>query len=228
MSRRAGGQQFIPRPDAWRAGADAPWSRAPVQAITVAEVAAAIVRRPAPPEPLSPFADHRPSAVMLVLADGDDGAEVLLTRRSMNLSSHRGEVSFPGGRVEPGETYEQAALRETLEEVDLPSERIQVVGRLDSLSTLVSQSFIVPVVGSIDGNPDARPPLRAAAGEVDRIFWVPLTDLARADTYREEWWGTPPDDRAIHFFELDDETVWGATARVLRQLLELTFEAGDE
>lgn len=160
---------------------------------------------------------------MLVLGDGDQGAEVLLTRRSMSLSSHRGEVSFPGGRVDEGETYEQAALRETLEEVDLPTDRIHLVGRLDSLSTLVSQSFIVPVVGSIEGDVDARPPLRAATDEVDRIFWVPLVDLARADTYREEWWGTPPDDRSIHFFELDDETVWGATARVLRQLLDLTF-----
>ncbi len=164
---------------------------------------------------------------MIVVADGDVGAEVLLTRRSMHVTTHRGDVSFPGGRVEPGETYEQAALRETAEEVALPSDRIRVVGRLDSLSTIVSQSFIVPVVGVIDGQADARPPLRAAADEVDRIFWVPLTDLARADTYREEWWGTPPLDRAMHFFELDDETVWGATARVLRQLLELTFDALD-
>ena len=55
--------------------------------------------------------------------------------------------------------------------------------------------------------------------EVDEVFWVPLSELTRADTYREERWGTGPDEHPIFFFELERETVWGATARVLRQLL---------
>jgi hypothetical protein len=52
-------------------------------------------------------------------------------------------------------------------------------------------------------------------------MWVPLAELASSDTYREEWWGAPPTDRPIFFFDLDDETIWGATARMLHQLLRL-------
>ena len=65
------------------------------------------------------FDGAKHSAVLAVLADGPHGAEVLLTRRSMDMTNHRGEVSFPGGRLDPGETYEQAALREAHEEVGL-------------------------------------------------------------------------------------------------------------
>jgi hypothetical protein len=61
--------------------------------------------------------------------------------------------------------------------------------------------------------------LHPAPDEVERILWVPLAELARPDTYREEWWGTPPLDRPLYFFELDDETIWGATGRMLHQLL---------
>ncbi len=132
---------------------------------------------------------------------------MLLTRRSMGLRNHRGEISFPGGRLDEGETYEQAALREAFEEVALPPASVDVVGRLLPLSTVVSLSYIVPVVAVLGTDPELRP----AAAEVDRIFWEPLADLLVDGTYREERWGTPPLDRPIFFFELDDETVWGAT-----------------
>jgi len=163
------------------------------------------------------FPGARPSAVLIALRDGPHGAEVLLTRRSMNLRNHRGEISFPGGRLDEGETYEEAALREAHEEVALPPGSVDVVGRLLPLSTVVSLSYIVPVVGVLRDDP----PLHPAAAEVDRLFWEPLADLLVDGTYREERWGTPPLDRPIYFFELDDETVWGATARMLHQLLRV-------
>ena len=155
--------------------------------------------------------------MLVALRDGGHGAEVLLTRRSMSLRTHRGEISFPGGRADPGETYEQAALREAHEEVALPPSSIDLVGRLHPLSTVVSLSFIVPVVGVMRDAPE----LRAAVAEVDRILWVSLADLATDGTFREERWGAPPLDRPVFFFDLDDETVWGATARVLHQLLRV-------
>jgi 8-oxo-dGTP pyrophosphatase MutT (NUDIX family) len=135
----------------------------------------------------------------------------------MHLRNHRGEISFPGGRMEPGETPADAALREAWEEVALNPAGVTVHGQLDHMSTVVSQSYIVPVVASVT----ERPSLVAHPGEVDRIMWVPLAELASSDTYREEWWGTPPTDRPIFFFDLDDETIWGATARMLHQLLRL-------
>jgi 8-oxo-dGTP pyrophosphatase MutT (NUDIX family) len=162
----------------------------------------------------------RISAVLVVLADGPDGAEVLLTRRSETLTSHRGEISFPGGRVDAGETYEAAALREAHEEVALDPAVVRLGGRLDPISTMASRSFIVPVVGSVGSLPDLTP----AEYEVDRIMWVPLAELTRVDTFREEIWPVfEQGHRPMFFFELDDETIWGATARMLHQLLRVAL-----
>ena len=216
--RRAGGRQRIPRPADWREGARAPWvgQRADLSAAAVAaEVAAADRDRTDFSNP--PFPGARLSAVLIALVDGPDGAEVLLTRRSMALRNHRGEISFPGGRVDAGETVDQAALREAFEEVALDPAAVRLVGHLEPISTVVSLSHIVPVVGVLA----ARPGLHPSEAEVDRVLWVPLAELLRDGTYREEHWGTPPTDRPIHFFELDDETVWGATARLLHQLLRV-------
>lgn len=166
------------------------------------------------------FDDSRPAAVLIALFDGEHGAEVVLTRRSTRLSHHRGEISFPGGRLDTGETVVDAALREAHEEVDLRPELVTVCGELDHLNTMVSRSYIVPLVARLA----ARPTLQANPAEVERVLFVPLADLVRPDTHREERWGVPPDDFAIQFFELDDETIWGATGRMLYQLLCLAFD----
>jgi 8-oxo-dGTP pyrophosphatase MutT (NUDIX family) len=147
------------------------------------------------------------------------GAEVLLTKRSEELRNHRGEISFPGGRIDPGETPVEAALREADEEVGLASPLVTVQGHLSHLSTVVSRSYIVPVVGTLQQRPELVPHDR----EVARILWVPLAELVHPASYREEWWGTPPLDRRMHFFELADETVWGATAFMLYELLNIVY-----
>jgi 8-oxo-dGTP pyrophosphatase MutT (NUDIX family) len=164
-----------------------------------------------------PFPGARSSAVLVLLHQGDDGAEVLFTRRPMHMRSHRGEISFPGGGMDEGETPEQTALREAWEEVALRPELVTIHGQLDHMSTVARQSYIVPVVGTVA----ERPQLRPQPDEVDRILWVSIADLLRPGTYREELWGAAPLERPIYFFELDDETVWGATARMLHQLLRL-------
>lgn len=165
------------------------------------------------------FPGARHSAVLVTLADGGRGPEVLLTRRSWAMRSHRGEVSFPGGRTDPGETPEQAALREAHEEVGLDPAAVTVRGELEHLNTVVSRSYIVPKVGTV-----VEPfPLTAQTMEVDRVMWVPLAEFTRPDTYRAEVWGVGPTDRVLHFFELDDETVWGATAHMLVDLLTRTL-----
>ncbi len=214
---RRGGDQRIPRPPGWRQGDAAPWLDA-VGRFSAADVVAAVARRPYSDDAV-PADSLRPSAVLVVVADGDHGAEVLLTRRSESLNSHRGEISFPGGRVDAGETFEAAALREAHEEVALSPAAVRLGGRLDPISTMVTRSFIVPVVGTVE----QRPSLRPAADEVDRIIWVPLVDLTRADTFREEIWPFNGEPRPMFFFELDDETIWGATARLLHQLLRVTL-----
>ena len=211
--RRRGGSQFIPRPPVWSEHEEPPW--ADHASWTVDELVAPV---PTESGPLVPsFPDARVSAVLIALADGPTGAEVLLTRRSMEMRNDRGEISFPGGRLDPGETPVDTALREAYEEVGLDPSSPTIVGELEHLNTIVSRSYIVPVVSRLD----ERPRLEPLTMEVDRVMWTPIAELTRPGTYREERWGTPPMDRPLHFFELDDETVWGATARMLVDLLLL-------
>ena len=184
---------------------------------TAADIAAAVSVVAPPSAVQADFADARPSAVLVVLADGLSGAEVLLTRRAQHLSSHGGEVCFPGGRLDDGETYVAAALREAHEEVGLDPNAVRVVGQLNPIGTWVSRSWIVPIVARVD----APLALVGRTAEVDRVMWVPLHDLTRPGTFREEWWHTAVGERPIYFFELDDETVWGATARMLHELLRV-------
>src|SRR6266508_54409 len=131
------------------------------------------------------------------------------------MRNHSGEVSFPGGRLDPGETPTEGALREANEEVGLDPASVDVIGELDHVATVVSRSHVVPIVGRVEG----QLPLAPASMEVVRVFWVPLADLVRTDTYRVERWHFPPTERLLYFFELDDETVWGLTAFILTDLL---------
>jgi 8-oxo-dGTP pyrophosphatase MutT (NUDIX family) len=205
------GQQIIPRPPIWSLGPAAPWRVG--AAPTLAQVLRVV---PDVTRPLLPaFGDSRHSAVLVLLTDVGDGPELLLTRRSWEMRSHRGEVSFPGGRMDPGETALDTALREAHEEVGLEPELVTVCGELPHLDTAVTRSYIVPKVGTVTERLD----LRAQTSEVERVLWVPLVEFTREGVYRSEQWGEPPLDRMLHFFELEDETVWGATARIIADLL---------
>lgn len=211
--RRPGGAQQIPRPPEFSEHYETPWALG--SAWTSEQLLGPVPRRSNPMLPSIP--DAKLSAVLLLLADGPQGAEVLLTRRSMEMNNHKGEISFPGGRVDPGETAIEAALREAHEEVGLDPHLPTVVGELEHLNTIVSKSYIVPVVARLDV--PERPRLEPQTMEADRVMWTPISELTRPATYRLEQWGDVP--IPLHFFELDDETVWGATARMLFDLLTL-------
>lgn len=213
VERRAGGNQKIPRPSNTVEEYDAPWATG--AAWSMDELTRPVVETSAPMLP--PFPDARNSAVLLLLADGPDGAEVLLTRRSREMRNHKGEISFPGGRCDPGETPVETALREAHEEVGLEPDRAMVVGELGHLSTIVSKSYIVPIVATLEERVELEPQTM----EADRVMWTPIADLTRPGTYHRERWGLKPLDRPLHFFHLDDETVWGATAHMLVELLSL-------
>ncbi len=163
-----------------------------------------------------PGFDARPAAVLCALFDDHGHAAVVLTRRSAMLRSHTGEVSFPGGRLDPGETPLAAALREAEEEVGLDPGGVEIVGTLRPLSTSSSSSLITPFVGVLPG----RPQLRPNAAEVARVFTVTLGELVAPGTYHEEIWEREGGAFGVHFFEVLGETVWGATARMLRDLLD--------
>jgi 8-oxo-dGTP pyrophosphatase MutT (NUDIX family) len=174
----------------------------------------------AAPEPrrLDTEVPPRPSAVLVPLYDHDGEAWVVLTRRAAHMRSHSGEVSFPGGGQEPGDVDLVAtALREAQEETGLHPGSVEIIGELDHLATVTSRSFIVPFVGVLL----ARPELTPHADEVAAILHVPLSELLAEEVFREERWGTEAMHRPIVFFELVGDTVWGATAAMLRQLLGL-------
>lgn len=154
------------------------------------------------------------SAVLVPLYE-EGGLHVVLTRRSWHLRTHRGEVAFPGGRSEPGEDPTTTALREADEEVDLSPSVVEPLGELDHLTTVTRRAYIVPVVGLLEGRPELRP----SDAEVDAVLHVSVEELLAEGVYREERWGTDELNRPVYFFELEGDTVWGATAAMLRQLL---------
>jgi 8-oxo-dGTP pyrophosphatase MutT (NUDIX family) len=156
--------------------------------------------------------------VLVPLFELDGEARVILTRRAAHLRSHTGEVSFPGGRIDAGETALDAALREAAEEVGLEVSEAAVIGQLAPIATLSASSSITPFVALLDG----RPTLRANPAEVERAFDVAVAELLADGVFREEWWRLPDaGERPMYFFDLADDIVWGATARMLYELLEL-------
>ena len=172
------------------------------------------------PQLQKPQVMARPSAVLIGLFQSARGVEVILTRRSHQLTNHRGEISFPGGRLDEGETVISAALREMQEEIGINPSEARVVAELSAISTVVSNSHIVPIVARFDRKPKMQP----MNSEVDRVFTVPLGELIRNDTYSQEHWKFPGRELQITLFYLDDETIWGATARMLLQVLNLTLK----
>lgn len=175
-----------------------------------------------------PSRDGRPAAVLCLLFEESGETNVVLTRRSSHLRAHGGEVSFPGGRLRSGELPLHAALRETNEEIGLDTTTVEVIGELAPLTTLRSSALVYCFVGTFPGPGRDGQVLRPDASEVDRIFWVPLARLAEDGVFHEELWparpsggagAEPPQYRAVPFFVLEDDIVWGATARLLTELV---------
>lgn len=159
----------------------------------------------------------RESAVLAPLFEESGEAHVVLTRRASTLRAHRSEVCFPGGRVDPDETLAGAALREAWEEVGLDPLGVDIIGSLTPLTTMSSGALIHPFVGLLD----ARPVLAANPAEVELVFDVTLADLLAEGVHHSELWGVEGGARELHFFELPHDIVWGATARMLCELLDL-------
>jgi 8-oxo-dGTP pyrophosphatase MutT (NUDIX family) len=210
----------IPRPTDFRAGGPPPWAGLDEvqRCVDLGRARACLTGRVGKPADVE-NPDDRVSAVLVPLFEDEGELRIVLTLRNANLRSHAGQVSFPGGRLEPGEDPVTAALREAHEETALDPGCVEVIGELDHLRTIVSNSFIVPVVGVLSG----RQQLRPNPSEVDRIFDVSTSELLADGVYREEHWGVPNLDRAVSFFEVEGETVWGATGTMLKNLLLLSL-----
>jgi 8-oxo-dGTP pyrophosphatase MutT (NUDIX family) len=171
------------------------------------------------------------AAVLGLLFEEAGETRLVFTRRSTSLRAHRGEISFPGGRIDSGEDPPAAALREAYEEVGLDPATVTTMGWIHPVMTMVSASVIMPILGTVA----ARPQLVASPAEVERVFDVALADLADPDVFHEERWsipgrtipGSPDNSFAVWFFEVEGEMIWGATARMVQELLSVVLSPGE-
>ena len=170
------------------------------------------------PEYLQTEGALRPAAVLVPLFEKDGAAHVLLTRRRADLRRHAGQISFPGGRIDEGdESTLSAALREAQEEVGLDPRRVEVLGELSEQLVVVTGFRLTPWVGRVP----YPYPFAPHPGEVEEILEVPLDLLARPGAHRTETREAFGMLHEVHFFSLGRDTVWGATARVLSELLAI-------
>ena len=159
----------------------------------------------------------RHAAGLLLLFPEHDDAQVVLTVRADSLGRHSGQVSLPGGVVDPGETLEQAALREAHEEIALRIDAVRVLGALTSIDIPVSGFRLHPIVAATA----ARPALAPADGEVARILYVALADLLDGARVRRVPRTRDGVAMTVPAFHIDGAEIWGATAMVLAEFLTL-------
>ncbi len=155
--------------------------------------------------------DYRVSAVVVPII-WTEPLKLLLTRRSDNLATFRGQIAFPGGRPEKGEGPLKTALREFEEEIGVASEKMDVLGALRVEKTRLSDFFIYPIVALIDNNLTYRINL----DEVAEIFTVNIRDLKGCEKYHPLLWS---------IFQCGDHTIWGATYRIIKKLIGVLDEA---
>jgi 8-oxo-dGTP pyrophosphatase MutT (NUDIX family) len=167
----------------------------------------------------------RAAAVLVPLLPRQDGLYVLFTERSKELRAHAGQVSFPGGSVDASDpTVVHAALREAREEVGLREEHVEIVGQLDDCPTFVTGFVISPVVGVVDPlafTAAGRYPWTPSAAEIASLRELPLQGFCDPANLRVEQRVARGVQHEIYWYTVEKTVVWGATARILHQLLDI-------
>jgi 8-oxo-dGTP pyrophosphatase MutT (NUDIX family) len=162
--------------------------------------------------------DFRRAAVLVPVYWNDGEPHVVFTKRSEKVPHHKGQVSFPGGSIDASDADDfSAAVRETTEEIGIPEDRIKLLGRLDDIIT-VTHFVVSPFVAEIP----AHFPYQPSEFEIAEIFDVPLRELADPARMREELVQFENRPYPIYYFDHKGHNIWGATAKILRQMLSLT------
>lgn len=169
------------------------------------------------PVRLGESAASRPASVLVPFYEHGGEVHLLFLKRPEGQYAHAGQVAFPGGKREEGETAVQCALREAKEEVGLAPDDVQVLGELDDYDTIVTGYRVRPVVGLIPFpypfQPDAR--------EVERLIHVPLARLLDPSIFREEAREAFGRRWPIYYYSTGPDVIWGVTAGMLKPLLEI-------
>jgi 8-oxo-dGTP pyrophosphatase MutT (NUDIX family) len=163
------------------------------------------------------------AGVLIPLISRGNALEMLFTRRTDTVLTHKGQISFPGGQREDSDTETvETALRESYEEIGLEPSRVTVLGELDDVFTAVSSFVITPVVGVVEGAIDD---LRLAPDEVKSVLVVPVHRLLDADVHTSEIRQVGEQQYRIHYYTFGDDVIWGATGRIVYQFLKAWEEA---
>lgn len=160
------------------------------------------------------------AAVLIPLFKKDGEYHVLLTRRTDKVGHHKGQVSFPGGRQDQGEDLLSTALREAREEMGIAEEDVRILGELDDMCTFSSDFCIAPFVGLIP-YPYS---FKINRHEIEEIIEVPLSVFLDPAKSRQELRSRNGERVPVYFYQHDEHTIWGATARILKQLMDLVSQ----
>ena len=160
-----------------------------------------------------PPSDARQASVLVPLYVDAGELWTLLTRRSEEMPTHKGQIAFPGGSVEEGESLWEAAVREANEEIGLDPQRVLELGHLDEADT-PSGFRIMPCVGAVPFPIETRP-----NGEIDEIFPVPISAFANPKMIEDRVVTLDGQQRQLRIFHIGGRQVWGLTARIIQNLL---------
>lgn len=167
----------------------------------------------------------RKAAVLLGLFELEGELHLIFIRRASTLRSHSGEIAFPGGGNELADSsLVVTALREAREEIGLDPVKVEVLGLLHPVFTVVSNYLILPVVAFL---PEGLGMLQLQASEVTETLLAPLRGLSDPPIFHTEKWTREGQVRTIYFYDYGPYRIWGATARILHELLELFKEICD-
>jgi len=161
-----------------------------------------------------PFAH---AAVLVPLFKKGEDCHLLFTKRTQQVKHHKGEISFPGGVVDEGDSgLERTALREAHEEIGLSERDVQLIGALDDIVT-ITEFIVTPFVGLFP----YPYPFRTSEVEIEELIEVPLSHLLKEEYFGEHTITTGNRSRVVYTYQYGKYTIWGATALILKQFLEL-------
>tara|TARA_E500000178_G_scaffold294756_1_gene300235 strand:- start:811 stop:1431 length:621 start_codon:yes stop_codon:yes gene_type:complete len=160
------------------------------------------------------------SAVLILLFFENDDWNFFLTKRSQNVNNHKGQISLPGGVHEENESLQETAIRETEEEIGIPSEDIQLIGSLSPFYVPVSNFKISPFVGWME----KKPQVKAFDREVEKVFSISINKFILESTQKIKYDKLNGEMVKIPYFDIDNEMVWGATSIILSEFKNIILE----